>query len=495
MPVFQAGSINTTALIVPDLYVQIVPPRVSMLNGVPTNGLGIVGIASWGPTNSPVPISSMGDYAAAFGPVLPAKFDMGTAVAAAVLQGANNMTCVRATDGTEVAASATLACGTPALATALADAINKGTSVIRGPSQLIVASANASNLTLTAFYTGALGNSIICNVGAGSAATTTKITFCLPGGIPEVFDNVGITSQAASSPAFTGGANGNTTITSTVLVGVDTFPRKGMYALRNTNVSIALLADADDTTVWTNQAAFGQAEGIYMILTGPAGQTPTTAVTAKSTAGIDNYDCKIMMGDWVYFNDTVNKQLRLISPQGFVAGRLANLSPEQSSLNKPLYGIVATQTSQANRVYSSAELAILAAASIDVIANPCPGGKFFGCRVGHNSSSDPTRNGDNYTRMTNYIAYTLNAGMGRFVGRVGTPSERKEAADTLRSFFSKMKSNRPDPMIDDFKVEDIPPLSNGYQIANVQVKYLDIVEKFVINVEGGTTVQITHSPA
>lgn len=29
MPIVQQGSINTTALIVPDLYVQIVPPRIS----------------------------------------------------------------------------------------------------------------------------------------------------------------------------------------------------------------------------------------------------------------------------------------------------------------------------------------------------------------------------------------------------------------------------------------------------------------------------------
>ncbi len=30
MPVVQQGSINTTALIVPDLYVQIVPPSVTV---------------------------------------------------------------------------------------------------------------------------------------------------------------------------------------------------------------------------------------------------------------------------------------------------------------------------------------------------------------------------------------------------------------------------------------------------------------------------------
>ena len=36
---------------------------------------------------------------------------------------------------------------------------------------------------------------------------------------------------------------------------------------------LALLADADDPTQWTTQAAFGLSEGVYMILTGPAGDS------------------------------------------------------------------------------------------------------------------------------------------------------------------------------------------------------------------------------
>ena len=45
MPVVQQGSINTTALIVPDVYVQIVPPQVALLNGVPTNIAAFVGLS------------------------------------------------------------------------------------------------------------------------------------------------------------------------------------------------------------------------------------------------------------------------------------------------------------------------------------------------------------------------------------------------------------------------------------------------------------------
>ena len=60
MPIVQQGSINTTALVVPDLYVQIVPPQNLVLNGVPTNVVGVVGTACWGPVGQPVIVGHHG---------------------------------------------------------------------------------------------------------------------------------------------------------------------------------------------------------------------------------------------------------------------------------------------------------------------------------------------------------------------------------------------------------------------------------------------------
>src|SRR4051812_13276277 len=108
MPIIQQGSVNTASLIVPDLYVQIVPPQNLVLNGVPTNVLGVVGTASWGPIGQPSIIATMADYARMFGPVCPRGFDMGTQVATAVQQGAQNFRCVRVSDGTDAAASASV---------------------------------------------------------------------------------------------------------------------------------------------------------------------------------------------------------------------------------------------------------------------------------------------------------------------------------------------------------------------------------------------------
>jgi hypothetical protein len=505
MPVVQQGSINTTALIVPDVYVQIVPPQVTLLNGLPTNILGVVGTATWGPVNAPTIVGSMADYARLFGAIQARKYDMGTAVAAAVLQGASNFRCVRVTDGTDVAASAVV---------------------------------QTNCLTLTAKYTGTLGNALSVSIGAGSQASTYRATVTMPGVVPEVFDNIGAGlsgnalwvaiatainngqsglrgpsqlivatagagTAAPTSTSYTlaGGTDGATSITSSVLLGQDTVPRKGMYALRGTYASIAMLADCDDSTSWSNQVAFGLSEGIYMILTGPAGDSISNAITTKATAGIDSYTAKLLFGDWVYFNDTVNGQIRMISPQGFVAGRLANLSPEQSSLNKPLYGIVGTQKSYQNLTYSSAELQALGQAGIDVITNPIPAGSMFGVRFGHNTSSNAVTNGDNYTRMTNYIAYTLNAGMGLFVGQLQSATVRRNAAATISSFLANMEQQGMIGAVNGGPAYSVQidaannPMSRvalGYMQADVKVIYLSIIEKFLINVEGGQSVQINR---
>ena len=217
-----------------------------------------------------------------------------------------------------------------------------------------------------------------------------------------------------------------------------------MYALRSQGCSIGLLADADDSTTWTTQLAFALSEGVYMMLTGPSGDTIANAIAVKASVGLDGYGAKELFGDWPYWNDPVSGVTRPVSPQGFMAGRLANLSPEQSSLNKPLYGVVGSQksglaSSGSAGTYSSAELTSLIQAGIDVITNPGAGGlSIWTARVGHNSSSNPAINGDDYTRLTNYIAATLNAGMGQYVGRVINSTLFQQITATLNSFLQAL---------------------------------------------------------
>lgn len=517
MTIVTQGTLNTSALVVPDLYLVIVPPQVILLNGIPTNVLGVVGTAAWGPTNTPTLVSDMPTYVRAFGAPVSRKYDAGTQVAVAVQQGAQNMRIVRVTDGTDTAATATF----PA----------------------------ACN-TYTALYTGSAGNSLTVVRSVGSKAGTFKTTIGVPGGVPEVYDNIagsgnafwlaeaaaintgngplraqsqlvvvstgaGVVAPAASTTTLSGGTDGSLPgighIVAGTLVGTDVTPRKGMYALRGLGCSVLMLADADDSTQWTTIDGFALSEGMYAIQTGPSGDTIANAVTVKNSAGLDSYSSKMMFGNWILWNDPFNTIQRFVSPQGFVAGRLVNLAPQLTTLNKTLYGVIGTQltTSQQGSftTFSTAELQTLIQAGIETITNPGAGGLVgWTCRSGHNSSSNAAVRGDNYTRMINFIAATLNAGMGIYLGRTITPQLCLDVKATLNSFFLGMLGQGMlGPSVDDRGLPfgvlcDLGPGTNNppyrtklsiFQV-DVQVQFLSVVEIFILNLEGGQTVTVTR---
>ncbi|NOV25892.1 phage tail protein [Cupriavidus necator] len=505
MTVVQAGQVNLTAQQVPGIIVAIQPPGPAPINGVPSNIGGIVGTATWGPVGVPVMVSDYAGGVAVFGQMQARKYDMMTVLNWAAMQGkVGAFSMVRVTDGTDVAASAVFA---------------------------------TTFVTLTSRYTGTLGNSISAILAAGTAANTVKLTITLAGFQPEVFDNIpgtgatqrdnivkavnlgnsqfrgpsticvataGAGSTGPTLPAtinLTGGTDGATTITGSVLLGTDTAPRKGLYALRKSGASVIALADCDDSTTWSSQIAYGLAEGAYMQMVGPAGDTISTAVTTKSTAGIDSYAGKVIFGDWVYVNDTVNNQVRLISPQAFALGLMVNQSPEKSTLNKQLQGIVATQRTYNNQPYSNAELLQLVQAGIDVLTNPSPGGKYFSFVLGVNTSSDQGQREDCYTRMTNYIAYSIDAWGGKFVGELqGFDDEddtRANAFAGLDQFLANMKGVRP-KMIDDYKVvldktnNPDARIRSGWMQGDVQVRYMAVVRNFLVNLQGGQTTVIVR---
>jgi hypothetical protein len=503
--VVQQGQINTAALSVADLYIQVVPPQL-LINGVATNVIGVVGTAQWGPVGgAPGIVGSYPSHAAQYGAMKARTFDGATAVFNIYQQGAvPAVKFVRVTDGTDVAATVSI---------------------------------QTTCLTVTSKYTGSLANSDVISIGPGSAASSYRVVVARPGQVGEVFDNItgtgnalwvniasainngqsglrgpsnyviatagaGTTVPATASYTLTGGTDGVATITSSVMVGVDTLPRTGLYALRGSGCSVAMLTDLTDSTTWATQIAFGLSEGMYMIAVGPSGDTITNATTVKTTAGIDSYALKLMLGDWVYFFDSTNGLTRLVPPQAFVAGLLGNLAPNQSTLNKQIFGIVGTQKSQTGVPYTSAELQALAQAGIDVICNPVPGGSYFGCRNGRNTSSNAAIHGDNYTRMTNFIAFTIASGVGKYVGTLQTESQQRKAKITLDSFFANLQSqgligdvNGPNAWKVQLDKNNNPfsRVSLGYEQADVEVTYQSVVEYFIVNMQGGQTVSIDRT--
>jgi hypothetical protein len=621
MGIYQYGQVNNTALSVPGVYIEIVPPQVANLNGVPSNVGGFVGTASWGPINAPTSFTDAGGAARAFGPMINRSYDLTTAASIATMQGAaGTYVGVRVTDGTDTKASGTLSAhGNSTFWGVIAAAINNGSNVNRGPSDLITATAGSSSLALTAKYSGSFGANISVSLAKGSKAASYKVIVSAPGRVPEVFDNLaaGVGGAVAATggiaftvnpgdgkkitlngtevvfassatagqvqigadlattlasaltllrastdtqlvkfayslsghtlllEAVTGGTSGNSLTTTTDVVGatasgatlaggaasmtaptlataslsggtdgasgVDaadllgddtTTPRTGMYALRKKGCSAACLVDCHDSTTVTAQLAFGVEEGCLMYTCGPSGDTITNAVSVKDNAGIDSYAVVYAFGDWPTFNDGTNKIQRKVSPLAFLVGRRVNLSPNESALNKPVFGVVSTEKSAANLVYSDGDISELYRAGFEVITNTCPGGSYFGCATGRNSSSDEATHNDSYSTMTTYIARTLNAGMGRFIGRLQSRRNddplRRDVKSTIDAFFSTMADTKPTPMIDDF--QSIVDKSNnsdatiggGYLFVALKVVFMSITEFFVATVEGGQTVVINR---
>ncbi len=511
MPVSIAGQLNLASLVVPDVYINVVPPQLQQINGVPTNIAGLVGVASWGPKNSPQIIGGNGDGQALFGPITNRAYDLSTAVDIGVQQGANNFRLVRVTDGTDAAASASVVISTH------------------------------TEITFTSKWTGSAANGDTVTIGPGSKVGTYKVTVArtsMAGILPEVFNNIGLGATGAAiwaaianainngisglrgpskliiatpgtgtdtptSTTYTlaGGVDGATTITTATLIGIDGAPgaRTGMYALRGTQASVMGIPDLSDSTSWTTQNSFMQSEGIYGITCSPSSDTIANAISTKATAGLDSQSMKLMFGDWCFYLDTTNGVTRMVSPIAYVVGLLANLSPEQSSLNKKMNGIVGTQQSMQGYPYANADLQALKIAGIDVIANPCPGGSYFGCRLGPNTSSNAAVQGDNYPRVTNFIANTLNAGIGTVIGKPQTLELQREAKATMDDFLQLTwdegvigNSLGTIPFNIKLDATNNPPaqVARGDMQADVQVEYLSITEKFIVNLQGGQSVQV-----
>lgn len=510
MPTFLDGQQNLAALSVPGVYIDIIPPS-PFVNGGGTNFEGIVGVADWGPVNSPVAFSSPDNCATIFGTPQVRSRDLPTIVWAAAQVGSNvNFYGVRVTDGTDTAATA---------------------------------SVQSTCLTLTAKYTGSRGNKITCQIQAGTQANSFSVVIGFPGRAPERISNITGTANALwlaiaaainngnatsskstivvaaagagttaptlnTTVTLTGGADGATSVTDAILVGADTTPRTGMYALRGTGCDCFTLADHVTATQWAVIDAFALSESMCAVMTAASGDTVATTIAARTTNALDDYFSWLICGDFPKFYDNVNQLARNVSPAAFALGLAGNLSPEQSPLNKQLRGVVATAKSESSQIYSTAELMIAEEGGVDLIVGPptTPGGNYFTFITGRNSSSNTAARGIEYTRLTNFIARSIQtAAAGSLIGRLQSirPDDRtrSDAKALLDGFFASLANpavgSNGNGMIDQWAV--VCDLTNnpanlqarGYLFAYCAVRYLNTVRYFVVKLAGGGNVQVT----
>ncbi len=655
MPIYQQNQLNLAGQMAPGLYVAVVNPP-PVVQGVATNGYGLVGVASWGPVNSPFGVSSPQLAALSVGPVTVRQHDLATAIAIAFALRQYNNTVVRVSDGTDTAATAALKDG-----------------------------AATTGATLTGFYTGTLGNSLTATMSAGTKPNTFKCQVSIPGLLSEIYDNLGVgivpgavtagsgytsvplvsisapqtsggtqatanaslvalsatvgaagsgyavndtltmqngvvfkvtaaTSGAistvslvaagsitagaiptnpqavistsgsgtgatltvsyglgpltitnpgsgyttatatlsgggagsggayaigvgcwanlvsainngqsgvrgpsqlvvatigtsASTPTltsytFSGGSDGAANVTDATLIGANGYPATGMYALQSANVLTGNLVDHQTQSQWSTIATFGQQQGIFFGSQGAPGQSISTVAANLASAGVDNYGFKAFVGDWVYWQDTVNNQQRLIAPTTIWGPLRAQLVPNQSTLNKPVNGIIGTQRSAQSVAYSSPETLLAVQGRLDFIANPAPGGNYFAFQTDMNTSSYAATNSEAYTTMTNFLALSLGANFGWVVGNPQTTDLRRAVNDAISGFLGTLWTlgyigdvNKPNaiPFSVETDANNNPDaqVSLGIMQTMVKVKYLDIVRVFAISLQGGGTVQVS----
>ena len=625
--IVQAASVNTAALGSPKSVVAIQIPS-PPITGVQTNKLGYVGVASWGPVGIATVVGGNDEQSAIFGPVTNRNngiggHDLSTAVYIAGQIGASSFQNVRVSDGTDTAASGTIAISETFETVTVGGSITNGDScsvtltpsvgapitisanIVAGDTTATVAgkllaSFNASaaiaaglvanvvgsvlniyypsapvtwtfartsgssitltlgtstastvHLTLTALHSGIVGNGLIPILQAGTAAGSAKLVLQRPGFISEVFDNIlgtgnlfwqnlasavnngnsplrgpsgrvvataGVGAIAPTLPitvAMAGGTDGALGVTDATLLGADVAPRTGIYALRGQGCGVACPVDSSTNTYWTDYVAVGEAEGFLTYGATPPGDTITNAASELANAGIDSYAVSIAFGDWIYWYDSVNMTQRLLSPATFLAAARALLSPQNSVLNKGegdnvsaiTYPIIGSQKTLSGGVYSSADIDALYSYRLELLANPVPGGSYWGSPMGVNTSSNAAINGDNYTMMTNFLARSIANWAGTNIGLLQTPTQRINAKAAGDNFFNGlwvlgMIGNADSangigtpPWSVAINDQTTPPAQAalGYEICNIMVQYLAVIRWFVVNLMGGQTVTVTVS--
>lgn len=400
-------------------------------------------------------------------------------------------------------------------------------------------------VTWTGKYTGSLGNKITVTFAKGSAAASIKIIVACPGLATEVFDSVGagltgnalwvaianainlgsstvrpysniiVASAGAGTAAPTlagttlsGGTDGVMGITGSqatiAMLGVDAPPRTGMYALRNMGVAQFTLCDLSDTTSISTQIAFATDIGAYVVTATPPSDTLTSAATELSAQGIDSFVCKVLFGDWVLWIDTINGiPARMTSPAACTLGLLGNMSPQNNTLNKPIQGIIGTQSTILGKTYSYSDFQNLALARLDVITLDKTITNNFVHRLGINTSSNQVIFGDEYPRVTFFLAKSIQIIAANYLGLTQTPSERLQAKVALQQFLSLAQTNGIIGTADGSQAYQVvldntnnvqATVALGYQFAYVKAIYFGIVRYFVVNLEGGSSVMISATP-
>lgn len=327
---------------------------------------------------------------------------------------------------------------------------------------------------------------VITGNGTGAAATAIIGSATLPN----------VTHTSLNPYLFTGGLDGNSGLTSTDLLGVNSAIPTGMYCLANSNCTVFALVGNDDSMTFSDQVAFAGINATQALIVGPPSQSIADSIALKASVGLDapeNNSFMWLVGDWMNWLDVNNNGIvRLITPQAFYGGLVGNLQPSASVLNKQVQGIISTQKSAQGQVYSDADIVSAMQNGIDVIGKPSPGGNYFSCQTGKSGGTDLTTNDMDIQRMANFlsVSFAESGVLGAYIGQLQTPTAQQSARAALSAFLQNLVANQ---QIQAFSVvldgtnNPINRVQLGFMQANVTVQLFSVIIVFLIDLNVGTS--------
>lgn len=257
MPIVAEGVLNYNSLQVDDLYVVLIPPQTPLIQGYPTDGIGFVGIATWGPLNTPIPFGDIGSALRNYGNLTTHANDLITEAIGALKQGANNLYGVRVSDGSDLASTV-----------------------------LVKDSAGNNILTLSGLYTGTEGDSIrgVISPGSNSTAVAATGTITLSGTVTAADT---ITATIATIATVYTAVAGDTLNSAAV----------GLAAKINANASVntkvvATVNGAVITITALNKGTVGNSVGLT---TSKTGTVVSTASGANLTLGAGTQTFRLLL--------------------------------------------------------------------------------------------------------------------------------------------------------------------------------------------------------
>lgn len=363
MPVFLDGQQNLAALTVPGVYGDIILPTPFLL-GTPTNIEGLVGVGSWGPLNSIIPVSKPTDCALALGPPLIRNYDIASYVSASSqIGGAIGYLCVRVSDGTDTAATvavqagATNATGTITLndnVLGTGTIVVNGTTVTFGTNVVVGPNLAATTLNLLTYLQSSADVNISLMTYALTQINLITCTSKLAGTAGNAYT---LTNGTSTTHVTVSGA----TLTGGAATGATAVTLSGKYTGRLGNQIQVSIQNGSAANTYMGIVVFpGMVPEQFNNIPGPTPATGTATFSANPSAT----DTLTVGGTVITFvaSGAVGNQVNIAATLGNTVANLMTflLASVDANLIKFTYAINAAQTVitfSANQVISTGAFA------------------------------------------------------------------------------------------------------------------------------------------